>query len=181
MAKSITIKNFLPEYKLEWLRNYAEMAISNPSMQVSFVQNGEQTRVDRLYYSLNTPLWIFQEIRLTAQEQFPEFAPLTFRPDSYGHIMHYKEPGDGLQWHKDKDLGRVSASLNLTPDENHDGGDLEVENMDIDSSYNTLNLYSYDTRHRVSDLNYGEKMSLVLWLPQVGQKVSGQDILWKFE
>ena len=46
--KILTIDNFITDEEATFWRTYAEYAVSNPSMQVSLMKGGKQTKVDRL-------------------------------------------------------------------------------------------------------------------------------------
>jgi len=173
------IANYISEEEAEFFRTYAEHAIANKSKQVSlFTKKEGRTKVDRAYYSVNSAFWLFDKIRKTAEDNWK--VPITFREDAYAHIMHYKTGSKGLGWHADRNLGWVSASINITPEYMHEGGEFEIWNSKISCPYRSLVMYDKSVKHRVTGVSGGEKMSLVLWLPKVGQEVSkGQ--AWRYK
>jgi len=172
------ISNFVSEDEVQFFKEYITHAIPNPSKQVSLIKGGEMTKVDRDYYSINSPLTIFDKIRKIAEKNY--HVPITFRKDAYAQLMHYKTGSEGLQWHEDLNLCYVGASINLSPDYEHDGGNFEVWNSKITNEYRSIIMYDNKTKHRVTGVSGGEKLSLVIWLPKVGQKVSdGKE--WRYE
>ena len=174
------ITSFISEDEVQFLKEYVTHAIPNPSHQVSLIRkrDGKQSSVDRDYYSINSPLRLFNKVRKIAEKNW--HVPITFRKDSYAQIMHYKTGSKGLNWHEDNNLCYVGVSINLTPDYEHDGGDFEIWNSNITNPYRSMLMYDHKTKHRVTGVSGGEKLSLVMWLPKVGQKVSdGKQ--WKYE
>ena len=179
--KILTIDNFITDEEATFWRTYAEYAVSNPSMQVSLMKGGKQTKVDRLYYSVASPFWLFDKVRKVAEQNY-HFGDITFRPDAYAQIMHYKAPSEGLDWHKDQNLGCVSVSINLSPDGSYEGGEFEAQSTGTKvPGYCGMVMYDRDVRHSVAPVTKGEKFSLVLWLPYKGQEVSGKTIAWRYE
>ena len=78
-------------------------------------------------------------------------------------------------------MGGVSASVNITPDHEYEGGEFQVENNPkFTCKYREMVMYGCDVRHRVTPLLGGEKMSLVLWLPKVEQDCN-TGFQWKYE
>ena len=174
------IRDFISEEDAQFFRDYAELAISNPSRQIQLARNNDLNKVDRVYYSINSPFWLFEKVRKIAEDNWKE--KITFRPDSYAHIMHYLKDSEGLQWHTDGNMGWVSASINITPDHEYEGGNFEIEsNKDFSCKYREIILYDRLVKHRVTPLLGGEKMSIVLWLPKVGQENLNKGFQWKYE
>ena len=174
------IRDFISEEDAQFFRDYAELAISNPSRQIQLASNNNLNKVDRVYYSINSPFWLFDKVRKIAEDNWK--VPITFRPDSYAHIMHYLKDSEGLQWHTDGNMGWVSASINITPDHEYEGGNFEIEsNKDFSCKYREIILYDRLVKHRVTPLLGGEKMSIVLWLPKVGQKNLNKGFQWKYK
>jgi len=174
------ITSFIDEDEVEFLKEYITHAIPNPSKQVALIRkkDGKLFSVDRDYYSVNSPLKIFDRVRKIAEKNY--HVPITFRKDAYAQIMHYKTGSKGLDWHEDKNLCYVGASINLTPDYDHEGGNFEIWNSSITNPYRSMVMYDNKTRHRVTGVSGGEKLSLVMWLPKVGQSVSdGKE--WRYE
>ena len=180
------IRDFISEDEAQFFRDYAFHGISNPSRQVQLAtfkktldNVTEKNKVDRLYYSINSPFWLFDKIRKIAEKNWNE--KITFRNDSYAHIMHYLKDSEGLRWHTDGNMGWVSASVNITPDHEYEGGEFQVENNPkFTCKYREMVMYGCDVRHRVTPLLGGEKMSLVLWLPKVEQDCN-TGFQWKYE
>ena len=174
----IKINDFITDDEVKFFRDYCRFAISNPSKQVSLKVKKEYQFVDRLYYSINSPFSIFDRVRKIAEKNCK--VPITFRKDSYAHIMRYKEGSKGLGMHADQNLGWVSASINLTHPSECIGGEFRFKNSLITSTYKSLVMYDYTVMHQVTPVTKGEKWSLVLWLPKKGQKVSGGKT-WRFK
>ena len=175
---AIKITNFVTDAEVQFFREYKDYAIKNPSKQVSLITGGERTYVDRDYYSILSPFKLFDRIRKIAEKNWKK--PFTFREDSYAQLMHYKTGSKGLQWHVDKNLCHVGASINLSPEYEHDGGDFEMKGHNTTNPYKSIILYDETVMHRVTPVSGGEKLSLVIWLPYKGQEVSkGQT--WKYE
>lgn len=191
------IKDFISEHEAQFFRDYAHYGMSNPSRQIQLatytkqeVQRRtqehnvddieEKKRVDRLYYSINSPFHLFHRVRQIAEKNWK--VPITFRADSYAHIMHYKKDSEGLKWHTDGNMGWVSASINITPDYAYEGGNFQIESdSKFTCKYREIVLYDRMVRHRVTPLTGGEKMSLVLWLPKVNQEELNKGFQWKYE
>ena len=181
------IRDFISEQDAQFFREYASLAISNPSRQIQLASGKgdgttarEMNKVDRLYYSINSPFHLFDKVRKIAEKNWK--VPITFRQDSYAHIMHYLKDSEGLRWHSDGNMGWVSASINITPDYMYEGGEFEIEAKgDFDCKYREIIMYDRLVKHRVKPLLGGEKMSLVLWLPKVDQEGLNKGFQWKYE
>ncbi len=176
----VKIRAFISEDEARFWRDYAHYAMDNPSHQIRLGNKKNLNMVDRKYYSINSPFPLFDKVRKIAEENWKE--KITFRPDSYAHIMHYLKDSEGLKWHSDGNMGYVSASINITPDYMYEGGEFEIEAKgDFSCKYREIILYDRLVKHRVKPLLGGEKMSLVLWLPKVGQDPLDKGFQWKYE
>tara|TARA_Y100000589_G_scaffold117750_1_gene111767 strand:- start:18523 stop:19101 length:579 start_codon:yes stop_codon:yes gene_type:complete len=189
--KAVVFDNFITEAEAKFFRDYVKYAVPNPSNQVSLKtvnhtldkdgnklkEESSVNKVERHYFSLRSPYSLHAKIKKLAESEFN--VKLKYRPDAYGHIMHYRKQCDGLHWHNEPGMAYVSASVNITPDHMYEGADFQIKNWDGRTPYKSLILYNSIMTHRVTELVYGEKMSFVMWLPKHDQKVN--NVPWKME
>tara|TARA_B100000214_G_C23968260_1_gene628813 strand:- start:1761 stop:2309 length:549 start_codon:yes stop_codon:yes gene_type:complete len=179
--RAIVFDNFISETEAKFFREYVKHGIANPSSQVTLnkIRDGESnlTKVERHYFSLCSPFNFHKRVKDLAEKEYD--VKLKYRPDAYGHLMHYTGDSEGLEWHNEPNMAYVSASINITPDHMYEGAEFQIKNWDGRTPYKSLILYHSVMTHRVTELLYGEKMSLVMWLPKHDQKVNNKQ--WKLK
>jgi len=143
-------------------------AKNNDTVEVGLVTDKPIHRVNRNYYTVRSYFTFMDRIKRLAEKYWEK--ELYFQRDSYGHIMHYKVPGQGLQWHAEPNIATVSVSINLSPDSEYEGADFEIKGHDVELPEGAAVFYSSNLMHRVTPLISGHKKSFVVWLPTKEQR-----------
>lgn len=160
----MTIDNFLSDHQCAFWHNYCKYAVENDTIEVGLkVNNKDMIRVNRKYYTIYQKFHWMDEVLRIARKNFGD--DLHFQKKWYAQIMHYCNPGQGLDWHAEGRISTVSVSINITPKEEYKGANFQVKGQDIETPYKGAIFYKSDTMHRVTPLVEGDKKSLVIWLP----------------
>ena len=72
-----------------------------------------------------------------------------------------------MRWHAEPNISTVSVSINIS--EEYEGAELQFRQEDLQLPYKSAVFYDSNLQHRVSPLTSGEKMSIVMWLPNKEQ------------
>ena len=158
------IDGFLRHEECLFWHNYCKYAVENDSIEVGLkVNNKDMVRVDRKYYTIYQRFHWMNEVLALARKNFQE--DLYFQNRWFGQIMHYCEPGQGLEWHAEGRISTVSVSINITPDVEYEGAHFQIKDQEIEVPYMSAIFYNSSAMHRVTPLVKGDKKSLVMWLP----------------
>ena len=154
------IKNILSKEECMYFRKLSEMF---PEQEGALVQ---LRRSDRGLYEVDRQYWSFREFphffeKLRKKLEF--YYGTNIHNPPHWHIMKYRRPGDGLNWHAEGRISYVSFSINLSDPSEHEGGDFELKKSDIKLNMGDGIAYSGHSVHRVSPLISGVKYSIVAW------------------
>ena len=131
-------------------------------------------RQDRGLYEVDRQYWsfkMFPHFLEKARKKLEYYYETTIHTPSYWHIMKYRRPGDGLQWHAEGRISYVSFSINLSDNDEHDGGDFQLqENPDLKLNMGDAIAYSGHSVHQVAPLVSGTKYSIVAWFQDDSRK-----------
>tara|TARA_B100001093_G_scaffold47758_1_gene40593 strand:- start:18125 stop:18631 length:507 start_codon:yes stop_codon:yes gene_type:complete len=161
----MVINNFFTDEQCAFWRSYCSFASNNDSLEVALKVQEVPQKVDRNYYTLLSKYNFMDEVKYLAEKNFKK--KLYFQKRNYGHIMHYHTPGQGLRWHAEPNISTVSVSINIS--EEYEGAELQFRQEDLQLPYKSAVFYDSNLAHRVSPLTSGEKMSIVMWLPNKEQ------------
>ena len=156
----LVIKNILTNEECDFLRKLTDefQEDKSPLVQLRRDKKGLYD-VDRQYWTFREfPNW-FIELHKKLCYYYDENIHLPH----HWHIMKYRRPGDGLDWHAEGRISYVSFSINLSDSDEHKGSDLEIKNRDIKLNKGDGVAYSGRTSHRVTPLVSGTKYSFVAW------------------
>ena len=166
----MVISNFFTEDQANFFRSYCDHASNNDSLEVNLVTGKKNEKVDRNYYTLRSHYKFMDEVKEISQKEFGG-KKLYYQGKTYGHIMHYHTPGQGLQWHAEPNIATVSVSVNLSKDHEYEGAEFQIKDEQIHLPYKGAIFYASSRLHRVTPLKRGEKKSLVMWLQSEEQYV----------
>lgn len=176
----MTIQNFISDKEVAFWKHYTEFATMNPSQEVTLktVSKGKERldRVDRRYYSINSHFPIMAEAKRLAEENWKTKLKYS---SSYAQIMDYYNESEGLKWHAEPGISTVSVSINLSQAHEYGGAEFQIKDAKIDLPYKAAIFYDSSLTHRVTPLDWGRKLSMVIWLPQKDQQV--RDYSWRAE
>jgi hypothetical protein len=166
----LVLDNFLSDTECQFWRDYCVYANNNETMEVGLKSDKPMHRVDRNYYTVRSPFSFMDKVIKVVEEKWQE--KFYFQHQSYGHIMHYKIPGQGLQWHAEPNIAKVSVSINLSPEHEYEGAEFEIKDHNIKLPLGSAIFYESNLQHRVTPLISGHKKSFVMWLPneKIGKK-----------
>lgn len=174
----MTIQNFISEKEVAFWKHYTQFATMNPSSEVTLktVVNGKESldKVDRRYYSINSHFPIMHEVKQIAEENWKQ--PLKYS-SSYAQIMDYYNKSEGLKWHAEGGISTVSVSINLSQAHEYGGAEFQIKDAKIDLPYRAAIFYDSTITHRVTPLDWGRKLSMVMWFPGKDQEV--RDFSWR--
>jgi predicted 2-oxoglutarate/Fe(II)-dependent dioxygenase YbiX len=162
------ISNFFTEDQANFFRTYCDYASNNDSLEVSLVTGKKNEKVDRNYYTLRSHYKFMDEVKQLSEKEFAE--TLYFQKYTFGHIMHYHTPGQGLEWHAEPNIATVSVSVNLSKDHEYTGAEFQIKDEQIHLPYKAAVFYASNRMHRVTPLGSGQKKSLVMWLQNKEQR-----------
>ena len=163
----LIIRNLLSEDECDFLRKCTEVFEEDTSPIVTLRREKKGLyQVDRQYWTFREyPVWfnkLWKKIRNYYQHDI--------RRPRHLHIMKYRKPGDGLEWHSEGRISYVSFSINLSDSTEHEGGDLEVKDIpDLKLNKGDGIVYSGKSVHRVTPLISGTKYSFVAWFKDVSR------------
>ena len=176
----MTIKNFISHEEVAFWKHYTQFATMNPSQEVTLKtvigKHESLDRVDRRYYSINSHFPIMAEARKVAEENWKHKLKYS---SSYAQIMDYYGKSEGLKWHAEPNIATVSVSINLSQDHEYGGAEFQIKDAEIDVPYRGAIFYDSSLTHRVTPLEWGRKLSMVIWLPKKDQEV--RDYSWRAE
>jgi len=159
----IVINNFFTEEQCSFWRKYCNYACNNDTLEVMLKKKGKTIeKVNRNYYTLRSEYTFMREIKDLVEKNWK--IKVNYQKNIYGHIMHYKNKGQGLEWHAEPNISTVSTSINISPPWDYKGADLQFKNEKVEIPYKALVMYDSSIMHRVTDLKEGQKKSIVMWL-----------------
>ena len=158
----IVINNFFTEEQCSFWRKYCNYACNNDTLEVNLVTGEKNEKVNRNYYTLRSEYEFMREIKNLVEKNWK--IKVNYQKNTYGHIMHYKTPGQGLKWHAEPRIATVSTSINISPSWDYKGAELQFKDENIEVPYKALVMYDSSIMHRVTDLKEGQKKSIVMWL-----------------
>ena len=164
----MVISNFFTEQQVTFFRSYCDFASNNDSLEVNLVTGKKNEKVDRNYYTLRSHYKFMDEVKKLSEKEFK--TKLYFQNKTYGHIMHYHTPGQGLKWHAEPNIATVSVSINLSQEDEYEGAEFEIKGEQISLPYKSAIFYPSSRMHRVTPLIKGQKKSLVMWLQNEEQR-----------
>lgn len=157
----IVINNFFTEEQSSFWRKYCNYACNNDTLEVGLKTSGKHKKVNRNYYTLRSEYTFMKKIKDLVEKNWK--IKVNYQKNVYGHIMHYKNKGHGLEWHAEPNISTVSTSINISPSWDYKGAELQFKNNNIEVPYNSLVMYDSSIVHRVTDLKEGQKKSIVMW------------------
>jgi predicted 2-oxoglutarate/Fe(II)-dependent dioxygenase YbiX len=158
----MVINNFFTETECNFWSTYCNYAINNDSLEVNLTTGKRSDKVNRNYYTLKSQYKFMDKVKQLACKNWKQ--NLYYQRGAYGHIMHYKDKGQGLQWHHEPHISTVSCGINISPSTEYKGANLEFRNSKLSVPYKALVMYDGYELHRVTNLDSGQKKSIVMWL-----------------
>jgi len=158
----LIISSFLSKKECQFWKDYCVYANNNDTLEVGLKTAGEHKKVNRNYYTIRTPFKFMDEVKKIAEKNWKQ--KLNFQQNSYGHIMHYRKIGQGLEWHAEPKISTVSVSINLSNKDEYKGAEFEIKGHKLDLKQGDAIFYDSSLLHRVTPLLHGHKKSLVMWL-----------------
>lgn len=158
----LIIPKFFGKQECQFWKDYCMFASKNKTLEVGLNKKGKMNHVDRSYYTVRSHFTFMDKLKETAEKHWEQ--KLYYNKKSYAHLMHYKEKGQGLEWHAEPGIATVSISINLSSSEEYEGADFEIRGHDFDLKQGDAVLYSSKLMHQVTPLSKGHKKSLVIWL-----------------
>lgn len=143
-------------------------AKNNDTLEVGLTTDKVLNKVDRNYYTVRSYFKFMDRAMRIAKKHWKK--DLYYQKASYGHIMHYKKIGQGLEWHAEPNISTVSVSINLSPYSEYKGAEFEIKGHDVRLPEGAAVFYSSNLLHRVTPLESGHKKSFVLWMPTKEQR-----------
>ena len=156
----LLIKNILSEEECNFLRQLTEEfeEDTSPLVQLRREKKGLY-QVDRQYWTFREyPHWFIK-----VHKKLCYYYEEKIHMPRHWHIMKYRNPGDGLQWHAEGRISYISFSINLSDNDEHVGGDFQLKDNDIKIEKGDGIAYSGHSIHRVAPLESGVKYSFVAW------------------
>ena len=160
----LIIPKFFGKQECQFWKDYCMFASKNKTLEVGLKTGGKDkmNHVDRNYYTVRSHFTFMDKLKETAEKHWEQ--KLYYSKRSYAHLMHYKEEGQGLEWHAEPGISTVSVSINLSSSDEYEGADFEIKEHDFDLKQGDAVFYSSGLLHQVTPLSKGHKKSFVLWL-----------------
>lgn len=167
--KYFVVKNYLTDDECDDYLTLCRVLDPNPTLEVGLKKESNKNKhvaVNRTYWTIRSMTKHMRPLKALAEEKFGlEPDSLKFKFGRFAHIMCYDTPGQGLEWHAEPNISKVSVSINLSDEWEYVGADFEMKMApNLDLKKGDAILYSGSAMHRVSDLIGGRKFSFVMWL-----------------